>query len=260
MQKKWVIAVTLMSVALATEAAPRKRVRAPRQHIAPIYAETMAIQSKVAAEQLIQQPEMRMLGYFNAMGKPMSYADGEGYFRLQVGRTMDGKTVIQDFYQNTRTKQIDPIAVRDQSDANVFYTKAWTGLNTWYASTGELKFFAEYEQGEKIRSAYYAHGRLRLVENTLTGEYARYAYYPNGRLMMSVVEKNGELYGRMYDTHGRLVYDSRRDTRPLLPNSRKARAIQRVMTSVEQLMQDVYAAQEGRDIFRQANEQTKTAQ
>ncbi|ULJ70176.1 hypothetical protein MIS45_04960 [Wielerella bovis] len=235
--QKWIFATALTAV-ISVQAEPRLRY----QHIAPRQADVLAKHSATEMERAIVQPELRFVGYFDENGQATAQADGIGYFRMQLGKTADGRIVIQDFHQSSRTKYTDPFIVPKKTHLNQFQVTTWAGFHSKYLPTGQLQSFVEYENGERKRSAYYAKGRLRLVENEVTGEFGRYAYYPNGKPMLIVVERDGKMHGKMFNTRGQVVYDSRRDKMPINANSPKARAIQRVMSAFQDLKQEMQAA------------------
>lgn len=234
--QKWIFVAVLTTV-ISVQAEPRLRY----QHIAPKQADILAKQSAAEMERVIMLPALRFVGYFDENGRKTSNADGNGYFRMQLGKTNDGRIVIQDFHQSSRTKYTDPFVISAQTSLNDFQATAWSGFHSKYSPTGQLQSFVEYENGVRKRSAYYAKGRLRLVENELAGEFGRYVYYPSGKPMMVVVERNGEMHGKMFNAQGKVIYDSRRDKMPIDANSAKAHAIQRVMNAFQDLKNEVQA-------------------
>lgn len=77
-------------------------------------------------------PQHEVVAYFDSEGKPSSTAVQDGYYRVNLGKTAQGLTVLQDFYANG-TKQTNPFILTAGGDAQEFTDTQIDGrLITWY--------------------------------------------------------------------------------------------------------------------------------
>lgn len=206
--KKIILAVAL-SAALAVQAAP------VTQKYAPMVAEQMAQRSQTEAAKLVSKAESRVLAYYDKDGTETKTETKGGFYRMLLGYTADGRAVIQDFYQDTRTKQIDPSVMAKDSDAKDFSVSASEGRTTWYTPEGELKNYVVVEKGEIVEQGFYLNGKLRLLahEPISQGKEA-WGYRPDGTLFLYAKQKanESEPHILLYGKDGKVVVDSEKNT------------------------------------------------
>lgn len=142
----------------------------------------------------IRRPEAgkNIIAYYDADGDPAEHAMRGGYYRVLLGRTAEGKPVVQDFYQDSQTKQINPVVIGKDSDLKNFSSEIIEGLVAWYTPEGRLTNFAEMRGGKSERAGFYAeNGRLALA---VTGEpesgspFSIKGFYEDGNPLFAIEE------------------------------------------------------------------------
>jgi len=114
-----------------------------------------------------------------------------------LGRTADDRAVVQDFYQDSRTKQINPVIIAKDSELKNFSSDVIEGLVVWYTPEGRLTNFAEIHDGKSQRAGMYAeNGQLVL---SIVGEpdvkdtpFEMKGYYENGKPMFELIDNHTE--------------------------------------------------------------------
>lgn len=125
--------------------------------------------------------------YFSAHGQYMNSPVAGGYYRQVLGKTAAGGWVVQDFYQDSQTKQIDPAVVFHPDGLRNFDNDVVDGAVVWYRPDGSLMQSATYDKGK------------------LTGWLTYYDEQSRGRLSLNMINgsPNGEQLA--YDEQGRLT-------------------------------------------------------
>ncbi|MCG7656926.1 hypothetical protein [Wielerella bovis] len=204
--KKIILAIAL-STTLAIQAAP------VAQKYAPMAAEQMAQRSQTETAKLVSKTESRVVAYYDKDGEETQTESKGGFYRMLLGYTADGRAVVQDFYQDTRTKQIDPVVMSKDSDVKDFSVYASEGRTTWYTPEGELKNYVVIEKGKILEQGYYRDGKLRLLAHELMGQNKEaWGYYSNGQLFMYAKQKANETEPHilMYGKNGNILIDSQK--------------------------------------------------
>ncbi|ULJ70177.1 hypothetical protein MIS45_04965 [Wielerella bovis] len=207
---KKMIALACLSVVLQNfaYAAPATVPKIPVQTVAPASAKTLAIQSDLATKQLIKQEETRVVAFYDAQWQKSDMPVQGGYYRMLVGKTATGKSVIQDFYQDTRTKQIDPSVIAQESELTNSDTRAAEGRVIWYTPMGDLSKFVWVQTGSITRAAHYNNGQLQMAYQRLPNTERIWAYYPNGKLLAYSTAKNKQSKHYLFDEKGQFLIDS----------------------------------------------------
>ncbi|WP_051940270.1 hypothetical protein [Stenoxybacter acetivorans] len=92
----------------------------------------------------INQPDL----YFDKTGQYSSTPVKCGFYRKVLGKTKDGGWVVQDFYQDSQTKQTDPIVVFHAEGLRDFSNDVIDGLVIWYRPDGSRESSAYFMRGK----------------------------------------------------------------------------------------------------------------
>ena len=177
---KKLLITALLAAAFAAQAAPKAA--APSATI-PTAAAEVARQSEAATANLVAKAETRTLAYYDAEGNEAPQASAGGYYRMLLGRTAEGKAVVQDFYQDSKTKQIDPVVIPDDKDLKNFDAfSAGDGRMVWYTPEGEVKEFQDIKNHKSIASGRYENGKLALKTEDIGNTLRIQLYHDNGKL------------------------------------------------------------------------------
>ena len=75
----------------------------------PARADQLSARTEQAAAAVRQrEAKENIIAYYDADGDVAERPMKGGYYRVLLGRTAEGRAVVQDFYQDSRTKQINP--------------------------------------------------------------------------------------------------------------------------------------------------------
>lgn len=145
-----------------------------------------------------------------------------GYYRDILGTTVDGKTVAQDFYQDSQTPQTAPFILTSGKEKD-FSTDSNDGRVIWYSPEGKVTNIAVFEQGKRQSGSlfftdkglaeidfeadkmvfYSTDGKLLSYTDLSTGQ--DIFYYYSGKIMTIFQEKNGKSYYRAWNEAGQEV-------------------------------------------------------
>lgn len=175
--------------------------------------------------------------YYTEKGEPSSHKVDNGYYRQILGKTADGRTVAQDFYQKNQQAQTSPFIIRAQSHEQTFDKSILDSRVIWYDTQGEMTSVGEFRDGVQqgwlniyefnqlimqlrdrdngIDIRYFSPseqlwGEARLQENLNTGvtSLANLTFYHgNGKVLSEVeVDELGKPKSvKTYDTNGKRV-------------------------------------------------------
>lgn len=154
-----------------------------------------------------KQPEKRDIRYFDKLRRPEVRPTKNGFYREIIGRTADGRLVVQDFYQNDDVPFTSPYIAAKDAKLRIFGdVSAIDSRVAWYAPNGSLLKMAVYangvEQGEvwlfaNNRVSAYVRDDLAGVQaasavgDVLSGSLKMQFFYPNGALMAERLTQNG---------------------------------------------------------------------
>ena len=137
--------------------------------------------------------------YFDADGAPVNKAAAGGYYRVVLGKTADGRDVIQDYYQDNGKPQTAPIILKKDAKLHDFDSGMSDSRIVWYREDGSVLATQDYKGGADLgRHNYYQNGILAM-QSALPFDIAKedgdpYAavgdlnranryYYPDGSIM-----------------------------------------------------------------------------
>ena len=147
--------------------------------------------------------------YFTPKSKLAKRPAKGGFYREILGKTADGNLVIQVFYQDSGTKQIDPAVVSVKNEKNFDSSAVVDGILTFYSEDGKVSNFKQTDVARnEVVYANYVDGKLVMAnetdlkeENILTT-----FFYPNGKKMIQV---HGSVFGgeeEYFDDDGKLLF------------------------------------------------------
>ena len=186
--KKLLIA-TLLAATLSAQAAPQATALP-----IPAAAAEVARQSEADSAKLVAQAETRTLAYYDAEGNETPQASAGGFYRMLIGRTADGKAVIQDFYQDSKTKQIDPVVIPDDKDLKNFDAfVAADGRMVWYTPEGEVLKFQDIKNHQGTATGHYENGKLAF-KTEYTGHTLRIQmYHDSSKVKFKIIGSTGKV-------------------------------------------------------------------
>ncbi|GEM_PF-355735 len=162
----------------------------------PARADQLSARTEQAAAAVRQrEAKENIIAYYDADGDAAERPMKGGYYRVLLGRTAEGRAVVQDFYQDSRTKQINPVVISKDSELKNFSSDVIEGLVVWYTPEGRLTSFAEIHNGKQLRAGMYGeNGQLAL---SIVGEpdvkdtpFELRGFYENGKPMFELIDNH----------------------------------------------------------------------
>ena len=169
-------------------------------HITATWPEDILDATRAAKTDIAYTPGDEQTWYFNAGGSPVDQATAGGYYRKALGKTADGRLVVQDYYQDSGKPQTAPFILKKNSDPHDFDSDNSDSKTVWYREDGSVQSIQDYRDGkESGRHNFYQNGRLAVQLPKADGDddpaddpYNRdlgeigsglRLYYPSGKLM-----------------------------------------------------------------------------
>ena len=162
----------------------------------PARADQLSARTEQAAAAVRQrEAKENIIAYYDADGDVAERPMKGGYYRVLLGRTAEGRAVVQDFYQDSRTKQINPVVIGKDSELKNFSSDVIEGLVVWYTPEGRLTNFSEMHNGKRLRAAMYGeNGQLAV---SIVGEpdvkdtpFELRGFYENGKPMFDIIHNH----------------------------------------------------------------------
>ena len=85
--------------------------------------------------------------YFTNNGAAASAPSNEGYYRELLGKTAEGKRVVQDFYQSSQTPQTAPFVLENDANIESFDSDVGNGRIVWFSRGGDVAQIGDFKQG-----------------------------------------------------------------------------------------------------------------
>ena len=89
-------------------------------HMTATWPEDILDATRAAKTDIAYTPGDEQTWYFNAGGSPVDQATAGGYYRKALGKTADGRLVVQDYYQDSGKPQTAPFILKKDSDPHDF--------------------------------------------------------------------------------------------------------------------------------------------
>ena len=188
---------------------------APADLPAPVLPESV-LDAKQAAHNPIDYTPLTYPDYYaDRYGLPTRRAVSGGYIRKILGKTADGRLVVQDYYQHSGTPQTAPLTLKKDADPADFSPAAVDDKIVWYRPDGSIRAIQQYRDGEAVSPLnYYHEGRLA-IQKPLPGQpddpYQQLSeladgiryYHKNGQIL--AFDRNTFTYA-LYDDQGKPLY------------------------------------------------------
>lgn len=169
--------------------------------------EAAAVSRSDVPQALINGRKPTAVFYFDRNLKRQAAPVADGFYRYSYGRQPNGLYLVQDFYQDSRTKQTGPLYVADEQSADSSYT---VGRAVWYNRQGGVDYYQDIQNGKIAVSGLYCGGILcaaydgrnqaviyrqgsKVMERRLQDGSAHYAvtlWYDNGRKAETYLESD----------------------------------------------------------------------
>lgn len=105
----------------------------------------------------IVKPQSKLIAYFDRSGKVVKQPDAKGYYRELLGYTANGRAVVQDFYQESKSKQSDAFVLQKGANVRDFSNRSIEHGSRirWYNPQGQLTQTATILNGKQRGIARY---------------------------------------------------------------------------------------------------------
>ena len=154
---------------------------------------------QAAAVNIDYTPGDEKTWYFDGDGAPVDKATAGGYYRVVLGKTADGRSVIQDFYQDSGRPQTAPVILKKDAEQHDFDSSTSDSKIVWFREDGSVLATQDYKGGVDLgRGNFYQNGILA-AQTALPFDVAAEAddpfaavgevsrgnryYYPDGKIM-----------------------------------------------------------------------------
>ena len=132
-------------------------------------ASTTAVTAKTEAVSSVKiaQADERVLGYFNADGEFGQEKSSNGYMRKYLGKTADGKSVLQDFYAINGKPQTSPFVLFDDAGLEDWNSLQYTdGDIVFYNADGSVSARTSLQDGQYVgkHTQYHGNGKVFVEE------------------------------------------------------------------------------------------------
>lgn len=163
----------------------------------------------------ISHPERQIIAYYDNNHRESAKPAKGGYYRMLLGRTAEGRAVIQDFYQDNGMRQISPVIIPDDTKLKLS-TPLEIGLNgkmAVYSRKGRLQSIGLYENGRVVEEWTYDLKDRLISHNYGTQSSSSHAVYgENGKLLHHFkYQQNTGIESKFYRPDGSLMYTFRHD-------------------------------------------------
>ena len=169
----------------------------------------LARNQRTVLAQIASQPQQADI-YFDADGQYRSTPTAGGYYRKVLGQTAKGGWVVQDFYQDSKTKQTDPAVIFHANGLRNVNNDVIDGPVIWYRPDGSLlqstrfklgkldDWITYYDQQDRARLA------VEFADDAANGN--QKAYDEQGRLVMQIsVDANRQAKQEFWYGNGKLA-------------------------------------------------------
>lgn len=143
----------------------------------------------------------------------------DGYYRILLGRDKDGRFLVQDFYQKTKTPQSSPVWIKDPMGLFSFDSQYVVGPVTLYFPDGKISYQGQYEDGHEVGASqsFYKNGQLG-AEYTIQNEVIKQRlWYPNGNKAAELTLSNDDSYqitdGKYWNEQGQTIDNEEQQTK-----------------------------------------------
>ena len=145
--------------------------------------------------------------YFDRASQIASAPSNEGYYRELLGKTADGKRVVQDFYQSSQTPQTTPFVLENDANIESFDSDVGNGRIVWFTRGGDVAQIGDFAKGEWSNALVsIRHGKAVLaVEKTREGM-AFYTLDDNAKISAIVAEQGNATRTTLFYPNGSAMF------------------------------------------------------
>lgn len=135
----------------------------------------------------------------------------DGYYRQLLGRDQDGRFLVQDFYQKSKTPQSSPVWIKDPMGLFSFESDYVSGPVTLYYPNGHVSYKGTFEDGKEVGASqsFYTNGKLGLENENSADKISQRLWYSTGTKAAEISLKNNESYelieSNIWDKQGQIV-------------------------------------------------------
>lgn len=138
--------------------------------------------------------------YFNSESQSVSAPAAGGYYREIIGKTEDGRTVAQDFYQDIGKPQTQPFILQKGADVNDFSSDTMDSKGVWFRPDGSLFQMQDFRAGKATGPAWYFENGQTIA--SVHEEAAHIDFYQNGKLIATWLTKDAHTEMRYFHPNG----------------------------------------------------------
>lgn len=153
-----------------------------------------------------QASDKRQTLYFDQDGNAVEKPVKDGFYRQIVGSTPDGRTVVEDFYQDSGSRHTSPTILIAKGNIHELSYEILDNRTIWYRQDGSVAFIAEFKNGIQTSPFHYYHNgtlamqfqpdgtdnAMLLTESAAPGKLAMQSFHHNGKpLMRGYKQQNG---------------------------------------------------------------------
>ena len=108
-------------------------------HMTATWPEDILDATRAAKTDIAYTPGDEQTWYFNAGGSPVDQATAGGYYRKALGKTADGRLVVQDYYQDSGKPQTAPFILKKTATRTTLTATTATAKPSGTAKTAAYK-------------------------------------------------------------------------------------------------------------------------
>ena len=163
----------------------------------------------------ISNPERQIIAYYDNNHLESAKPAKGGYYRMLLGRTAEGRAVVQDFYQDNGARQSSPFIITDDKKLKLAdpFDIGLNGKMAVYSRKGRLQRINHYKNGLAVEEWTYDLKDRLISHNYGTQSSSSHAVYgENGKLLHHFkYQQNTGIESKFYRPDGRLMYTLRHD-------------------------------------------------
>lgn len=211
--KKITLAVSLMLILTACHLNTKHTVSVQDTLITiPTQSQRLKHLADIASRNIKVDKENTII-YFDKNGIVQNSPQIDGFYRKLLGYNREGKAVIQDFYQNSNTKQTNPMTLSNIKNLRNFDSAMMIGRVIWYSPKGEITQFLDYDKNGLVqRGGYYNQSGMRVLETegdnhiNVNAPVKMRGYYENGNILFENSQANDVSESTFYYQNGQKMW------------------------------------------------------
>lgn len=209
----------------------------------PTQAKLLATQANAASHKMKSSKENTIV-YFNPNGEVQTTPQVGGFYRKLLGKNRAGQAIVQDFYQDSNTKQTNPMILLDMKNFDNFDSAVMQGRVIWYNPAGEITQFLDYQNGLVQRGGYYNQAGTLVLETEGDNHLNPNApvkirgYYDNGQILFENNQANDKSESVFYYDNGQKMWHGMSSTETIHAWNRDGQPVE-----LSEIADDIAAAE-----------------